>query len=68
MNYGPLWKNTKWILVLVFITVSCSEDVPKGRDKIFQAKEVILKNNVPSCCSKKPSRFLVKKVFKETLR
>ena len=65
MNYGPIWKNTKWILAVVFITVSCSEDVPERRDNPFQAKEVIFKNNVPSCCSKKPSRFLDNKYLKK---
>lgn len=68
MNYFTLIKNKLLVLVVLLITVSCSEDVPERRVNLIQAKEVKYKNTVPSCCSKKPSRFLDKKVFKETRR
>lgn len=56
------------MLAVMLITVSCSEDVPEQRVNLIKAKEVKFKNVVPSCCSKKPPRFLAKKVPKETLR
>lgn len=68
MNYGTLLKNMIGVLAVLLITVSCSEDVPERRVNLIQAKEVKFKNTVPSCCSKKPPRFLSKKVTKETLR
>jgi hypothetical protein len=68
MNYRTLLKNMIGVLAVMLITVSCSEEVPERRVNLFQAKEVKYKNTVPSCCSKKPSRFSGKKVSKETLR
>lgn len=68
MNYRTLLKNMIGVLAVLLVTVSCSEDVPERRVNLVQAKEVKFKNTVPSCCSKKPSRFLAKKVTKETLR
>jgi hypothetical protein len=68
MKYGTLLKNVIGVLAVMLITISCSEDVPERRVNLVQAKEVKFKNTVPNCCSKKPSRFLAKKVPKETLR
>jgi hypothetical protein len=68
MNYGTLLKNIVGVLAVMLITVSCSENVPERKVNLIQVKEVKLKNTVPSCCSKKPSRFSGKKVSKETLR
>jgi len=68
MNFGTLLKNMIWVLAIMLITVSCSENVPERKVNLIQVKEVKLKNTVPSCCSKKPSRFSSKKVSNETLR
>ena len=68
MNFETLRENKIWMLVVILITVSCSEDVPERKVNLIQVKEVKFNNTVSGCCAKKPSRFSGKKVSKETLR
>ena len=56
------------MLAALFLIMSCSEGVPELKVNPVQAQKVNVKNTVPSCCAKKPSRFAIKNLSKETLR
>ena len=63
MRYLDLSKKFVGCMVVFFLAFSCSEAVPEIKVDLVQAQKVKSKNIVPSCCSKKPSRFLAKEKY-----
>ncbi|HQT23970.1 MAG: hypothetical protein B7X86_10300 [Sphingobacteriales bacterium 17-39-43] len=52
--------SRKIIIVLmpvILLTISCSDPIPERQANNAPAKVSKVKNEVPACCSKKPSRF-----------
>jgi hypothetical protein len=60
MRYLDLFKKFVGCMVVFSLAFSCSEAVPEIKVDLVQAQKVKSKNIGPSCCSKKPSRFLAK--------
>jgi hypothetical protein len=52
-------------MIVFSLAFSYSEDVPEIKVDHVQAQKVKSKNIVPSCCSKKPSRFLAKEKYQK---
>jgi hypothetical protein len=65
MRYLDLLKKFVGCMIVFSLAFSYSEDVPEIKVDHVQAQKVKSKNIVPSCCSKKPSRFLAKEKYQK---
>ncbi len=69
MMNSILFRNLLFVITgVLLLSLSCSQNIPDKKASNTSAKNLKVKNTVPSCCSKKPTRFSMFQKPKQTLK